>query len=169
MDKALRNFIIVGIVSFSLVIIFYFAYLPFKEKYNLNKCLEISENIYNKKFQEITDHIKDLESQKEFAQKEANEKFNEFQKEKLEPKKEDFIINSEQSNKSNKTILDDARIRAGLSWEYLNSHSRWISEKNEIFKDVDRIKNLINLIDSDYKKIEKEKEGGIDACYKKYK
>lgn len=171
MDKTLRNVLIIGILALSISSIFYFVYLPYKKSYNFNECLGFSEKTFNQKTKEITDHINDLEKQKDIAQKEADEMFSEFIKSNPEPKKEDYPVSNEDRNKVDKTFADYYRLKLKLniSEEYSIEHSKWEMQKDEIFREINRIMSLSKLIKSDFEKIEKERKSSEDICYKKFK
>ncbi|MFZ5982257.1 MAG: hypothetical protein ACOYS2_01615, partial [Patescibacteria group bacterium] len=158
MDKTLRNFIIVGIIAFSLASIFYFVYFPYKEKYDLNKCLESVEVTFSRKNSEITGHIADLEKQKEMAQKEADEKAEEFIKNNPRPEFKLLKVSGQTST------YQELKERGITNKEYLE----WVNTKNDFFSPILKIDEQIRIIRSDYEKIEKEKEEDERTCYKKY-
>jgi hypothetical protein len=167
-NKTLRGALMLGILAVSLAICFYFIYLPLRKEYNLKKCLENSEETYDKKKDEIDSHIKSLEKKKEVAEKEAKKELKKFNQNNPKPKKEDYPA---EEVKKPDSFLDKIRKESGASTssEYTSAMISYKMKRDKIFEELNKVKDKIELIKTDYEKIKENRKKRDERCFKLYK
>lgn len=162
MDRILRGVVIFGILLISISIAYHFIYSPYKRDKNFNQCLQDSEDTFNRKHQEITGHIGDLEKEKTVAEQEANIKLAEFLSENPEPKDD----SKNQTGATGGAFYSSyERLRGIITGDHYN----WEKSKDKIFNISRDIGGRIRDITTDYKKIEDQKKIQDEVCYKKFK
>ncbi|MDZ7611350.1 MAG: hypothetical protein U5L10_01170 [Candidatus Moranbacteria bacterium] len=168
-NQLLKNVVIVGIVIVSISVAYTFLIMPIKKEYDLKRCLEDSGEIYERKKNEIDSHIKSLEEEKKVLEKEANGEIEEFDENNPEPKVQDYPEKTGNKEDGDKTLVTKILESNDKNWDYINAHAEWRSKRRSIFEPVRKIEDKINLIKTDYEKIQNNKNKRDERCFKLYK